>query len=310
MAPKLTTLIEQTWYMAAETVAVSVADQSGTNTRTITDTGAWYRTRLVASGSTTGAMSSPHQLLAKFQTALNAGGVYYTVRYQEDGRIGITYSGALTSTITWGANGAKLRRLLGFSEDATTVIPTGTTTVATYHPCGSVLNHSLFGEGFTSESAVVAGATGADGRVYAVSAQASLVYWKRTLQWHPLTWGARTSEGVYSTPIYAGTSTSMPALTTLQAYYDPWTSCASAGGGIWSVHALVTTALNAPVAICPNAFQTVRTASSSEVFVGWITEETLAARRVAVDAIPLYPKMKHWRDFEVSATINLSVGSP
>jgi len=308
MAITLRCLIEQTWYMASETVSVSVSDQDGTNTRTITATGAWYRTRLVASGSTSGTVDSPHSLCAKLQAALNTAHNYYTVRYQSDGRIGISYSGTLTSTITWGANGAKLRRMLGFAEDATTSIPTGTTTVATYHPCGSVLTGALVGgSGYTAEPGGVASAMGADGRVYTASAQAAIIKMRRSLRYHPLTWGARTDLSEYATPIFTGTSNAVPSVSV--SFYQPWISCASSGGGIWSVLAMLSTALYS-VAICPHEFQDVRTSSQDDVLVAWLTPETLLAAKSQALSIPNFVKRMDWNDIELSLTSNISVGSP
>ena len=306
----LSSLFEQTWHMASETVSVSVNDQAGTNTRTITDTGAWYRTRLVASGSTSGTIDSPHSLCAKFQAALNAGGSRYLVRYQSDGRIGITYTGTGTSTITWGTNGAKLRRMLGFAESATTATAQNATSVGTYHPCGSVLTGALLdGSGWITEPAGVASAVGADGRVYTASSQASVTRFGSTLGYHPTTWAAWTELSEYSTPIFAGTISSIPALSSLQAYYQPWTSCASSGGGIWSVHAFVSTAIYS-VALCLLDFNSIRTTTSSNVIVGWLTPETLARAAPQSRPIANYLKRANWQGLEMTATSNISVAAP
>jgi len=311
MAQTLRTLIEQTWYMASETVNVSVADQDGTNTRTISSTGAWYRTRLVASGGTSGTLDSPHSLTAKFQAALNTSASRYSVRYQSDGTIGITYNGTGTSVITWGTNGAKLRRMLGFAESSTTSIATNATTSGTYHPCGSVLSGALIGgNGYTTEPAGVAAALAADGRTYAVSAQANVMRMKRTLQYHPFTWSARTDLADYPTPIYVGALSGIPSVTAALALYQPWTSCASSGGGIWSVNSLVTTAVNVPVAICPHDFADVRTTSEDNVLVGWLTPECLNSAAAQSLSIANYLKRMDWRDFELSITSNITVGSP
>lgn len=296
--------------MASETVSVSVNDSDGTNTRTISATGAWYRNRLVASGGTSGTIDSPHSLCAKFQAALNTSHSYYTVRYQSDGTIGITYTGGGTSTITWGANGAKLRRMLGFAESVTTVIANNATTSGTYHPCGSVLSGALAGgTGYQSQPAGIASATAVDGRVYTVSSQANIITMRRSLMFHPLTWGARTSLTEYPTPIYNGTSTGIPSIAGAASFYQPWTSCASSGGGIWSVIALVSTGLYS-VAICPHDFSTVRTSSSTEVLVGWLSSESLTAQRSQALSVPNWIQRMNWNDLELSLTANISVASP
>lgn len=307
----LSSLFEQTWYMAAETVSVSVTDQAGTNTRTITDTGAWYRMRLVASGATSGTLDSPHSLLAKFQAALNASGTRYLLRYQSDGRIGITYTGTGTSTITWGTNGAKLRRMLGFAESATTATATNATSVGTYHPCGSIATGALLdGTGWISEPAGVASAIGADGRVYSASSQAAVTRFGATLGYHPLTWGAWTELTEYSTPIYSGTIAGIPGVSSIQAYYQPWTSCASSGGGVWSVHAFVSTAVNVPVALCLLDFSSMRTTTSSNVVVGWLTPETLSRAAPQSRPIANYLKRANWQGLEMTVTSNISIAAP
>lgn len=312
MATELKSLLEQTWYMAADTVSVSVADSDGTNTRSISATGAWYRTRLVASGATSGTIDSPHSLCAKFQAALNTSHSYYSVRYQSDGTIGITYTGGGTSTITWGTNGAKLRRMLGFGESATTSIANNATAVGTYHPCGSVLSGVMTGgTGYQTEPAGVAAAIANDGRVYAVSSQANVTKMRRSLLYHPTTYGARTALSEYSTPIFGGSSTNVPSIATMASFVQPWTSAASSGGGgaAWSVLAFMSTALYG-VAICPHAFSTIRTSTSDDVLVGWIVPESLQAMRAQALSIPNYVKRTSWNDLELSLTSTITVATP
>lgn len=310
MALAITCLIEQTWYMASETVSVSVADQDGTNTRSITSTGAWYRNRLVASGSTSGTIDSPHSLTAKFKAALNTSASRYTVKYQTDGTIGIGYSGTGTAVITWGANGAKLRRMLGFGEDATTSIPTGTTTKGTYPPAAVIQSGALLdGSGYVSEPAGVASAIAADGRVYTASSQAYVTRWRSTLGYHPYTAGARTALGEYATPVFGGTSSSIPSVP--GAFYQPWTAAASSGGAgaNWYIAAFMATALYS-VAVCPHDYAAICTTTSNNVFVGWITPECLTARDAQTRPIANLITRSHWQNFEVSATTTISVGAP
>lgn len=310
MALELRTLLEQTWYMASETVSVSVTDQAGTNTRTISDTGACYRTRLVASGSTSGTLDSPHSLLAKFQAALNTSGNRYLLTYQSNGTIGITYTGTGNSVITWGTNGAKLRRMLGFGEDSTTTTATNATSTGTYHPCGSVLSGAMAGgSGYQVEPAGVASAVAADGRVFTASSQASVVRMKRSLLYHPITWQARTDLSEYATPIFPGALSRIPSLSSIAALYQPWTSCGSSGGGIWSVQAFVATAIYS-VAICPMTFSTVRTTSDDNVAVGWLTPDCLSAAGSQSLSIENYLKRCNWNNLEMTLTSNISVGAP
>lgn len=302
-------LIEQTWYMANETVSVSVNDADGTNTRSITAVGAWYRTRLVASGATAGTLINPHSLTAKFQAALNTAHSYYGVRYQADGTIGITYNGTGTAVITWGTNGAKLRRMLGFGEDATTSIASNATASGTYHPCGSVLSGALSGAGYTTRAAGIASEMAPDGYVYTVSAQANTLHAKRSLLYHPLTWGARTALSEHATPIFAGPSSALPSVASALSFVQPWSACAGSGGGIWSVLALMSTGIYS-IAMCPHDFQTIRTTTHDDVLVAWLMPETLRNPALQSLSIPNFTKRCNWDDFELSIIQNITVGSP
>lgn len=189
-------------------ISVSVTDSVSTRTVTLlaAATTKYYRVYLAVRTDTGLTTATPIEILNAFENALNAAAPgFWQVRLQTSGAVKITYvGGSGTGTITWTANGATLRNILGFTGAATSALAVGGSQTATYSPTGCIVAIGADGAsdtGWKIKSSSIAAATTATGITYTIDSGHQSVSRDCTLKVLPKTWSEQGS-GEFFTPAF------------------------------------------------------------------------------------------------------------